>query len=181
MSDQDLLDIISSLKALQIQQQQITRRQQDLTEQLDHLLAGRRVDSVIPLRDDTTAPNPSIQANSNRRRTSSPITSGSASPSIVNTGPNRSTYTTPNIIPNIGASTHRQKFIVGEQVYITNRITHSINPGPLDRAAIVTRVRPRRIDFRTFSGQETWRSPGNLRHLTEQEIASINNLLNSNS
>ena len=106
---------------------------------------------------------------------------GSASPSIVNTVPNRSTYTTPNIIPNIGASTHRQKFIVGEQVYITNRITHSINPGPLDRAAIVTRVRPRRIDFRTFSGQETWRSPGNLRHLTEQEIASINNLLNSNS
>ena len=177
MSDQDLLDIISSLKALQIQQQQITRRQQDLTEQLDHLLAGRRVDSVIPLRDDTTAPNPSIQANSNRRRTSSPITSGSVSPSIVNIVPNRSTYTTPNI----GASMHRQKFIVGEQVYITNRITHSINPGPLDRAAIVTRVRPRRIDFRTFSGQETWRSPGNLRHLTEQEIASINNLLNSNS
>ena len=181
MSDQDLLDIINSLKALQIQQKQITRRQQDLTEQLDHILAGRGVDSVNPHRDDTTALNTSIQANSNRCRTSSPITSGGSSPPIVNTVPSGSTYTTPNIVPNIGASTRRHNFSVGEQVYITNRITHSITPEPLDRAAIVTRVRPRRIDFRTFSGQETWRSPGNLRHLTEQEISSINNLLNSDS
>ena len=181
MSDQDLLDIINSLKALQIQQQQITQRQQDLTEQLDHILAGRGVDSVNPHRDDTTALNTSSQANSNRRRTSSPITSGRSSPPIANTVPSRSTYTTPNIVPIIGSSTCRHNFIVGEQVYITNRITHSITPGPLDRAAIITRVRPCRIDFRTFSGQETWRSPGNLRHLTEQEISSINNLLNSDS
>ena len=180
MSDQDLLDIINSLKALQIQQQQITRRQQDLTEQLDNILAGCRVDSVNPHRDDTTTVNTSSQTSSARRRTSSPITSGRSSPSIANTVPSRSTYTTPNIVP-ITGSTRRQNFIVGEQVYITNRITHPIGPGPLDRTAIVTRVRPRRIDFCTFSGQETWRSPGNLRHLTEQEIASINNLLNLGS
>ena len=150
-------------------------------EQLDHILAGRGVDTVNPHRDDTTALNTSIQANSNRRRTASPITSGRSSPPSVNTVPIRSTYTTPNIVPNIGSSTRRHNFIVGEQVYITNRITHLITSGPLDRAAIVTRVRPRRIDFRTFSGQETWRSPGNLHHLTEQEISSINNLLNSDS
>ena len=41
MSDQDLLDIIETLKSLQIQQQQIIQRQRDLTEQLDHILAGR--------------------------------------------------------------------------------------------------------------------------------------------
>ena len=143
MSDQDLSDIINSLKALQIQQQQITRRQQELMEQLDHILAGRRVDMVNPHRDDTTALNTSIPANSNRRRTSSPITLGRSSPPIVNTVPIRSSYTTPNIIPNIGSTTRRHNFIVGEQVYITNRITHSITPGPLDRAAIVTRVCPR--------------------------------------
>ena len=39
MSDQDLLDIIETLKTLQIQQQQIISRQQELTEQLDHILA----------------------------------------------------------------------------------------------------------------------------------------------
>ena len=32
MSNQDLLDIIETLKSLQIQQQQIIQRQQDLTE-----------------------------------------------------------------------------------------------------------------------------------------------------
>ena len=180
MSDQDLLDIINSLKTLQIQQQQIIQCQQELTEQLDHILVGRGADTVNPHRDGTTAPDTSIQVNPNRRRTASPIASGCASPPIVHTVPSRSTNTTPNIIPNIGSST-RHNFIVGEQVYITNRITHSITPGPLDRAAIVTQVRPRRINFRTFSGQETWWSPGNLHHLTEQEISLINNLLNSDS
>ena len=162
MSDQDLLDIINSLKTLQIQQQQIIQRQQELTEQLDHVLVGRGADTVNPHRDSTTAPDTSIQVNPNCCHTASPLTSGRASPPIVHTVPSRSTNTAPNIIPNIGSSTRRHNFIVGEQVYITNRITHSITPGPLDRAAIVTRVRPRRIDFRTFSGQETWRSPGNL-------------------
>ena len=148
---------------------------------MDHILAGRGADTVNPHCDGTTALDTSIQVNSNRCRTAAPITSGHASPPIVHTVPIQSTNTTPNIVPNIGSSTHRHNFIVGEQVYITNCITHLITPGPLDRAAIVTRVHPRRIDFRTFSGQETWRSPGNLRHLTEQEISSINNLLNSDS
>ena len=181
MSDQDLLDIINSLKTLQIQQQQIIRRQQELTEQLDHILVGRGADTVNPHCDGTTAPDTSIQVNPNRRRTASPIASGRASPPIVHTVPSRSTNTTPNIIPNIGSSTRRHNFIVGEQVYITNRITHLITPGPLDCATIVTQVCPRRINFRTFSGQETWQSPGNLHHLTEQEISLINNLLNSDS
>ena len=43
----------------------------------------------------------------------------------------------------------------------------------MDRTAIVTQVHPRRIDFRMLSGHETWRSPGNLRQLTDQEIASL--------
>ena len=64
-------------------------------------------------------------------------------------------------------------------MYITNHITHLVTPGPLDRAAIVTRVHPRQIDFCTLSGHETWRSLGNLRQLTEQEITSLNHLLNS--
>ena len=51
MSDQDLLDIIETLKALQIQQQQIVERQQKLTQQLDHILAGRGGDTGNPHRD----------------------------------------------------------------------------------------------------------------------------------
>ena len=111
---------------------------------------GRGADMVNPHRDGTTAPDTSIQVNPNRRRTASPITLGRASPPIVHTVPSRSTNTAPNIVPNIGSSTRRHNFIVGEQVYITNHITHSITPGPLDRAAIVTWVHPRRIDLRTF-------------------------------
>ena len=148
---------------------------------MDHVLAGRGVDTANPHRDDITAA--SIEVNQSRRRTASPITSGSVSPPVAHTLPIRSTtpIATPAIIPILGSSTRRHNFTIGEQVYITNRITHSIAPGPLDRAAVVTRVRPRQIDFRTFSGHETWRSPGNLRHLTEQEISAINNLLNSES
>ena len=180
MSDQDLLDIINTLKTLQIQQQQIIQRQQELTQQLDHTLAGRGADTGNPHRDGTTAPDTSVQVNPNRRSSASPVTSGRVSP-VIHTATTRSANTIPNIIPNTGSSTRRHNFIVGEQVYIINRITHSITPGPLDRAAIVTRVRPCRIDFRTLSGQETWWSPGNLHHLTEQEISSLNHLLNSDS
>ena len=50
MSDRDLLVIIESLKSLQIQQQQIIERQQELTHQLDHILAGRRGDTANPHR-----------------------------------------------------------------------------------------------------------------------------------
>ena len=181
MFDQDLLDIINTLKTLQIQQQQTIRRQQELTQQLDHILAGRGADTGNPHRDGTTAPDTSVQLNPNRRNSASPITSGRISPPIIHTATTRSGNTIPNIIPITGSSTRRHNFIVSEQVYITNRITHSITPGPLDHDAIVTQVRPRRIDFQTLSGQETWRSPGNLRHLTEQEITSLNHLLNSDS
>ena len=48
MSDQDLLDIIESLKTLQIQQQQIIQRQRDLMEQLDHILAGCGGGMIMP-------------------------------------------------------------------------------------------------------------------------------------
>ena len=48
MSDRELLDIIETLKALQIQQQQIIERQQALTQQLDHILAGRAGDTANP-------------------------------------------------------------------------------------------------------------------------------------
>ena len=143
--------------------------------------SGRGADTGNPHRDGTTAPDTSIQVNPNRRSSASPVTSGRVSPPVIHTATTRSANTIPNIIPNTGSSTRRHNFIVGEQVYITNRITHLITPGPLDRAAIVTWVRPCRIDFRTLSGQETWRSLGNLRHLTEQEISSLNHLLNSDS
>ena len=85
MSDQDLLDIIDTLKTLQIQQQQIIRCQQELTQQLDHILAGRGGDTVNPHRDNTVSPDTSILVNPDWRRSVSPITSGRISPTISHT------------------------------------------------------------------------------------------------
>ena len=150
MSDRELLDIIESLKSLQIQQQQLIERQQALTQQLDHILVGRAGDMVNPHRDGdlpTPTTNPSIP---HRDEDTSPVISGRISP-IISHG---NTTRPPNIIPTTGPSTRRRTFIIGEHVYITNRISHSLTPGPLDRAAVVTRMRPRRINFRTYSGHE---------------------------
>ena len=171
------MDIIDTLNSLQIQQQQIIKRQQELTQQLDHILAGRGGDTANPHCVSTVSPHTSDPSNPHRDGATSPITSGRISPTISHTATTRPL----NIAPITGSSTRRRTIVLGEQVYITNRITHSITPGPLDRAAIVTRVRPRWIDFRMLSGHETWRSLGNLRQLTDQEIASLNHLLHSDT
>ena len=177
MSDRDLLDIIDTLKTLQIQQQQIIERQQELTQQLDHILVGRRVDTANPHCVSTASHHTSEPPNPHRDGATSHVISGRISPTISHT-----TTTRPlNLAPIVGSSTQQQTFILGEHVYIPNHITHSITPGPLDRAAIVTRVHPRQIDFHTLSGHETWRSLGNLRQLTNQEIASLSHLLHSDT
>ena len=132
MSDQELLDIIETLKTLQIQQQQIIQRQQDLTEQLDHILAGRGGDTTNPHRAGTISPDTSATDNPHRGGTTSPVTSGRVSPTI--------SHRVTSIITSAGPSTCQHTFVLGEQVYITNHITHSVMPGPLDRAAIVTWV-----------------------------------------
>ena len=75
-SDQDLLDIIETLKTLQIQQQQIIERQQDLTQQLDHILAGRGGDMANPHRVSTVSPHTSDLSNPHRDGATSPVTSG---------------------------------------------------------------------------------------------------------
>ena len=139
MSDRDLLDIIETLKTLQIQQQQIIECQQDLTQQLDHILAGRRGDTANPHRVSTVSPHTSDPSNPHRDSATSPIISGRISPTISHTATTRPL----NLIPNTSSSTRRHTFILGEQVYITNCIIHSIMPGPLDRATIVTLVHPR--------------------------------------
>ena len=169
MSDRDLLDIIDTLKTLQIQQQQIIERQQELTQQLDHILAGRGGDTANPHRVSTASPHTSDPSNTHRDGATTPVISGRISPTISHTN----TIRPHNIALITGSSTRRRTFVLGEHVYITNRITHSITPGPLDQATIVTWVHPRRIDFRMLSGHETWRSPGNLRQLTDQEIAPL--------
>ena len=85
MSDQDLLDIIETLKSLQIQQQQISQRQQDLTQQLDHILAGRGGDTANPHRASTVSPHTSNPSNPHRDGATSPVTSGRISPTISHT------------------------------------------------------------------------------------------------
>ena len=143
MSDQDLLDIIETLKTLQIQQQQIINRQQELTEQLDHILAVRGGGTDNPHRASIATRPISDLSNPHRDGDTSPIISGRISPIISNTNTSAtSTSRPPNITTIAGSSTRRRSFVLGEHVYITNRITHSITPGPLDRATIVTRVCP---------------------------------------
>ena len=76
MSDRDLLDIIETLKTLQIQQQQFIKRQQDLTQQLDHILAGRGGDTANPHRVSTISPHTSDPSNPHRDGATSPVISG---------------------------------------------------------------------------------------------------------
>ena len=65
-------------------------------------------------------------------------------------------------------------FAVGDHVHIENRIRHvALFANPADRAAIVTRVQPHRIEITTYNGYSTWRAPNNLRHLSEREQNNI--------
>lgn len=67
-------------------------------------------------------------------------------------------------------------FRVGQRAYIHNRVRHvppQRRATPLDRACVVQRVSRNRVDIVTYNGHETWRAPGNLRHLSEQEHRDI--------
>ena len=110
MSNQDLLDIIETLKSLQIQQQQIIQRQQDLTQQLDHILVGRGGDTANPHRASTVSPHTSDPSNPHRDGATSPVTTGQISPTISHTATTRPL----NIIPNTSPSTPRRTFVLGE-------------------------------------------------------------------
>jgi hypothetical protein len=58
-------------------------------------------------------------------------------------------------------------FHIGQQVYITNRITHVLvrRATEADRTAIVTHFTPTRVAIRTINGFNTHRHPKNLRPL----------------
>jgi hypothetical protein len=67
-------------------------------------------------------------------------------------------------------------FSIGQQVYITNRITHTglVRRATIaDRAATVTHFTSTgRVAIRTYNGHNTNRLPANLRILTSEEITS---------
>ena len=73
MSDRELLDIIETLKSLQIQQQQIIERQQTLMQHLDHILAGRAGDTANPDRDGDLPTPTSNSSNPHRDENTSPV------------------------------------------------------------------------------------------------------------
>ena len=83
MSDRDLLDIIDTLKTLQIQQQQIIEHQQELTQQLDHILVGRGEDMANPHRVSTASHHTSEPSNPHRDGATSPVISGQISPTVL--------------------------------------------------------------------------------------------------
>jgi hypothetical protein len=58
-------------------------------------------------------------------------------------------------------------FHIGQQVYITNRITHVLvrRATEADRTAVVTHFTPTRVAIRTTNGFNTHRHPKNLRPL----------------
>ena len=58
-------------------------------------------------------------------------------------------------------------FHIGQQVYITNRITHVLTrrASEADRTAIVTHFTASRVAIRTINGFHTHRHPKNLRPL----------------
>jgi hypothetical protein len=68
-------------------------------------------------------------------------------------------------------------FRIGQQVYITNRITHTglvRRATNADRAATVTHFTSTgRVGVRTYNGYSTNRQPSNLRVLTPEETISL--------
>jgi hypothetical protein len=68
-------------------------------------------------------------------------------------------------------------FRIGQQVYITNRITHTglvRRATNADRAATVTHFTSTgRVGVRTYNGYNTNRQPSNLRALTPEETISL--------
>lgn len=60
-------------------------------------------------------------------------------------------------------------FKIGDHIYIKNKITHSANTQPKDRAAVITNISGHKVSLRTYTGAETWRSPYNIRKLSTAE------------
>ena len=71
------------------------------------------------------------------------------------------------------------RYLPGERVFIENKVKHIRHlrePEPKDRAAVVQRVRPDQVFLKTYNGHSTWRSPRNIRRLSEEEHAAISQL-----
>ena len=65
---------------------------------------------------------------------------------------------------------------VGDHIYIKNKIVYLSRPSVADRAGVITAIahQPKQqVFFATYTGVETWRSPLNVRHLTKEESARI--------
>ena len=91
-----------------------------MTEELNHILEGQG-GAVDP-------------TNARGVGRVSPVPSGRVSPIVGD----RTTSVSSIHTTGMGMGTRRHGFTIGDQVYITNHITHSVSPGPLDQAAIVT-------------------------------------------
>ena len=65
---------------------------------------------------------------------------------------------------------------VGDHIYIKNKIAYSNRPSVADWAGVITAIthQPKQqVFFTTYTGVETWRSPLNIRRLTQEEKARI--------
>ena len=65
---------------------------------------------------------------------------------------------------------------VGDHIYIKNKISHSERPNAADRAGIITAIarQPKQqVFFTTYTGEETWCSPLNIRHLSKEEKTQL--------
>ena len=65
-----------------------------------------------------------------------------------------------------------ESFIIGGRVQITNnvRLTFGRTATINDKRAVITKITPTRIYFRTVNGTNTWRSRTNLRIVVTNEV-----------
>lgn len=181
---QQILQIITEIKQLSEQQAKIQEQQQQLIAALERVVNESSTNIHTPAEPEETYI-PSQGADHNGY--SGVISTNTKEEKKGNTNQHRY-YTPSGKSHNVKQTTptiqdkqqikrdeikerkQSQEFKVGQHIYIKNKITHSDRkPTIQDRAAVITHIDCHQINFRTYTGVETWRSLYNIRILTPQE------------
>lgn len=197
-TDHQLTDIINEIKELIQEQQRIQERQHQLiavleqvvnkavTEQHKHTPAETQESSVqiqrVGQNGDSGATSPNTKEKNTQIGASSCAPIITASETTIRHEYHTPTKTKRGQFKQEDVSTLNQlhtkqehkettkQFHIGEHIYIKNKVTHGgLTSTPRDRTAIITHIDRHQVNFRTYTGVETWRSPYNIRHLTYRE------------
>lgn len=64
-------------------------------------------------------------------------------------------------------------FTSGEHIFVRNKLLQILNALPFQQVAVITDITFNQVDFTTYTGISTWRSPRNIRRLDQNKITCL--------